>query len=347
MRTEIAEIPAALRRTAAATEKGLSACGAGFFRGIDEIFLCACGTAYHAGLYGKRIFMDIAGLPAQAEIASEAARAMRFLKGNALAVFISQSGETADTLNALKAAKERGIRTLALTNVRGSSISFSADKTLFLDSGAEIAVAATKSYNSQLLALYLIASYIKTVNYYAYDSDLDGSGGRGAELERLFKAAEHLAKSDCGSLFDRFGADRNFFFIGRGLDYVNASEGALKLKEITYRMTDAYPAGELKHGTMALIDERALVVAVLTAEEERVKMMNSIAELKSRSASVALITSLDNVCGDVTVKIPDLGVFLAPVLSVIPLQKLALHIAESLGLDPDKPRNLAKSVTVE
>ncbi|MDR3217258.1 MAG: isomerizing glutamine--fructose-6-phosphate transaminase [Clostridiaceae bacterium] len=340
MRAEIAYIPQALRRTAAEIISSLKNCGTEFFRGINGVFLSACGTAYHAGLYGKRVFQDIAGLPAQAEIASEAVREVRFLNARTLAVFISQSGETADTLNALRAAKERGARTLAITNVRGSSISFIADKTLYLDCGAEIAVAATKSYNSQLLALYLVALHVKSLSYYGcYDLS--------AELEALYTAAEATAAASYSELFKGLENGRNFFFIGRGLDYVNAGEGALKLKEITYRMTDAYPAGELKHGTIALIDQHALIVAVLTDDNERVKIMNSIAELKSRSATVMLVTSLEGIKADLTLKIPDAGAYLTPIISVIPLQKLALYVAEALGLDPDKPRNLAKSVTVE
>lgn len=330
MQSEILEIPCALKRTYH------SFCTTN----LDNLFsnnkynrvvLVGCGTAYHAALFGKYCFEEIAELPTEAVIASEF-YGCKFLNEHTLAVFISQSGETADTLLAQKRAKDKGATTLALTNVKGSSLSYESDFTLLLNCGAEIAVAATKSFNSQLLALYLIAH------------KLVGKIAKEDEIYNLINECNLLCQRP--SPF-RLESEQKFFFIGRGLDFITAREGALKFKEITYNMTDAQPAGELKHGTIALIDKQSLVVAVLTEEREKNKMQTSLNELKSRGANTIVLTNLD--CeGDITIKLPKHNDKLLSVISaVIPLQQLALSTSKAFGLDPDKPRNLAKSVTVD
>lgn len=340
MEKEISEIPLALRRTYRSVADGLSQIPDEVFSAADDLFICACGTAYHAGLFAKRAFSVTADRRAVCVVASEASEELAFVTRKTLAVFVSQSGETSDTLGALRRAKARGATTLAVTNVRGSSISFEADFTLYTDAGAEIAVAATKSYNSQLLALYMLVLRVKAVDC-GKTTDLDAS------VERLILAAQGLVNLDCERVFSEFAEGFRYFFIGRGSDLVTAREGALKMKEITYSMTDAYPSGELKHGTIALIDSHALVTVVLTSEADREKTKTAISELRSRGAKIMLITSLDGFSADVLLPLPQIYEELLPVLAVIPLQRFALFVARARGLDPDKPRNLAKSVTVD
>jgi glucosamine--fructose-6-phosphate aminotransferase (isomerizing) len=331
MREEIDEIPSALLRT---YESFLKSVGDSVLRRIESktrVYLTGCGTAFHACLYGKEIIERVAKIPCEVYIASEFSKA-RFIDSQSLVVLISQSGETADTLIALEASKQRGALTLAITNVEGSSISFGADITLLLDAGAEVAVAATKSYDSQLLALYLLANRLagETVGIDA--------------VKALCGAIEDVKDAD---MFDSSFKCANLFFVGKGIDEITAREGALKFKEITYRMTDAYPAGELKHGTIALIDPSAVIVVAATENAEKQRMQAAVSELRSRGAFTIALSAVGDIGADKTLSLPRLNdPLLYPLLSVVPLQALALETSLSLGLDPDKPRNLAKSVTV-
>lgn len=328
MDSEILEIPCALKKTYVSVSKTLKGIN---LDGIDSVVLSGCGTAFHAALYGKRVIEKLARIPCSTYIASEFSEAS-FINEKTLAIFLSQSGETKDTLTALETAKSFGAKTLAITNVKGSTLDYASDYTLLLKAGPEIAVAATKSYNTMLLTLYLLAEHMSK-------KAIDKSG-----LFALFEETAALS-------FDRkFGfppINGICFFIGKGVDYITAREGALKFKEITYKPTDVQPAGELKHGTIALVDGSSLVVAVLTDEREKAKTVSAIHELKSRGAYIIVITSLDDIQADEVIKIKNIDPLLSPILAVIPLQRLALYVSKALGLDPDKPRNLAKSVTVD
>lgn len=349
MQKEIEEIPFSVMRTAAslASPEGLPKLLKIWPEHFDSVYLSGCGTAFHACLYGKYIIEKLANIPCEAVVASELRCNTLFFSPKKLAVFISQSGETSDTLAALKIAKAMGSFTLAVTNVRGSSITYLADFTLHLDCGPEIAVAATKSYNSQMLALYMLA-----VECARWRGIMSGSY-RDFLLADIKKMAVDLRKAVCDDSIERLAygfseQSLNFFFIGRGVDCVTAREGALKFKEITYKMTDAYPSGELKHGTIALIDGTSMVVSVLTNKNEFYKSNIAAEQLKARGARVLLVTTLADALGDATIYVPcECSEMLMPIVTVVPLQKLALTVASRLGLDVDKPRNLAKCVTVD
>lgn len=331
MRSEIDEIPAAMLRTYESFLGGADNTLCSALRKAKTIYITGCGTAYHAGLYGKEAFEQLLGIPCHAVIASEFDR-VRFLDENCAVLLISQSGETADTLYAMQTAKAAHALTVAITNVKGSTITFDADYTLLLDAGAEIAVAATKSYNCQLYALYLLANrsagiYISPSKAYA-----------------LSRIVEEISSAN---LYEEKLKTCNLFFIGKGLDSVTAQEGALKFKEITCKMTDAYAAGELKHGTIALIDERACVIVIATNAQDKHRIEATVCELRSRGAYTISISAVGDVGADKTLTLPILDDnLLYPLISVVPLQNLALTSSLCLGLNPDKPRNLAKSVTV-
>lgn len=328
MKSEIDEIPTALENTFSCeisdecVEK---------IRRSERIAIFACGTAYHAGLYGKRVFEKIANIPVDVFVAGEIDEA-RFLSPSVFSIFVTQSGETADTLVALERCKNLGLSTLAVTNVPFSTITFKADYVFTTMAGAEIAVAATKSYVCQLLALYLIAMKVA-------GRPLNVCGING-----LIASAREIVKST--SIATNATA-KKVFFIGKGGDEITAREGALKFKEITYKMTDSYPSGELKHGAIALVDDTALVVAVVTNEADKERTRATIKELKARKGTVVAVSAVGDVGGDESIFLPPLDdELLYPILTVIPLQKLALETSLALGINPDKPRNLAKSVTV-
>lgn len=347
MQKEIEEIPNALLATAGSltAPEGLEKIPESVIRNIDSVYISACGTAYHAGLYGKDAIERAARLPVEVQIASEVRCHTMFFNPRKLAIFISQSGETSDTLSALKIAKSMGSYTLAITNVRGSSITFLADFCLYLDAGAEIAVAATKSYNSQLLALYFLSRYLAVKRGMLKEENMTETVQKTKYLAVL--ARKLICSDEAERYAEKYYKNYAPFYIGKGIDYPTALEGALKLKEITYKMTDAYPAGELKHGTIALIDNRSLAIVIATSRVENLKIKNSVKELTARGADILLISS-DDYDGYNQIKLDSaVDDLLKPVLSVIPLQKLALASARLLGLDADKPRNLAKSVTVE
>ena len=319
-------------------------------RGIGRVHLVGCGTAMHAGMVGKSAIEALARVPAEVDIASEFRYRDPILNKNDLAIIISQSGETSDTLAALKLAKSRGVPVLAIVNVVGSSIARAADYVLYTYAGPEIAVASTKAYMVQMCVLYLFALRL------AY--------ARGAQTEaetrrltaELLRASEVIKPrlADCEQikyLASRFVNTQSCFFIGRGFDYSLSLEGSLKLKEISYVHSDAYAAGELKHGTISLITDGVPVIALATQKKVYEKTISNVKETKSRGAKVLLFTTKDAVVpdgvADYVVRLDDYDDLLMPLQLIVPLQLFAYYMAVLRGCDVDKPRNLAKSVTVE
>ena len=319
-------------------------------RGIGTIHLVACGTAMHAGMVGKAAIEALARVPAEVDIASEFRYRNPILRPNDLVIIISQSGETSDTLAALKLAKSRGVPVLAIVNVVGSSIARAADHVLYTYAGPEIAVASTKAYMVQMCVLYL----------FAFRLALARGEQTEAEIRRLtaelLRASEVIKPrlADCEQikyLASRFVNTQSCFFIGRGFDYSLSLEGSLKLKEISYVHSDAYAAGELKHGTISLITEGVPVIALATQKLVYEKTISNAKETKSRGAKVLLFTTKDAVVpegvADYVVRLDDYDDLLMPLQLIVPLQLFAYYMAVLRGCDVDKPRNLAKSVTVE
>ena len=318
--------------------------------GISKVGIIACGTAYHAGMVGKYIIEDLARIPVEVEIASEFRYRRPIITSGQLVIIISQSGETADTLAAMREAKKYGAKIAAVVNVVGSSIAREADAVLYTHAGPEIAVASTKAYNTQLIAVYMIALELGRL-----------SGSLPAdEYERLVKGLSEVPKLtekvlDTKAQLQRI-ASENFaqssvFFIGRGLDFVLSMEASLKLKEISYIHSEAYAAGELKHGTIALIEDGTLVVAIATQQKLIDKTISNIKEVKARGAKVLAVcfegTHMPEDVADEVVYLPVADDIFAPILTVTPMQLFAYYMAVEKGCDVDKPRNLAKSVTVE
>lgn len=320
------------------------------FTGISKIFIVACGTAYHAGIVGKYYLENLARIPVEVDIASEFRYRNPLVDANCLTIVISQSGETIDTLAALKEAKRLGSRTLAVTNVVGSSIAREADQVVYTYAGPEIAVASTKAYTTQLLVMLMLAVYVGRLR-----GTLDGNKAD-ALAKGLHKVPEQLhdmlENVDQIKVFARhYGSSLDAFFLGRSLDYAVALEGALKLKEISYIHAEAYAAGELKHGTLALIVEGVPVIVLATQEDVYDKTVSNLQEVKAREAMVIAIAleGDDSIAkyADHVIYIPRADKELAPILAVLPLQLLSYYAALTRGCDVDKPRNLAKSVTVE
>ena len=320
------------------------------FTGISKIFIVACGTAYHAGIVGKYYLENLARIPVEVDIASEFRYRSPLVDANCMTIVISQSGETIDTLAALKEAKRLGSRTLAVTNVVGSSIAREADQVVYTYAGPEIAVASTKAYTTQLLVMLMLAVYVGRLR-----GTLDGNKAD-ALAKGLHKVPEQLhdmlENVDQIKVFARhYGSSLDAFFLGRSLDYAVALEGALKLKEISYIHAEAYAAGELKHGTLALIVEGVPVIVLATQEDVYDKTVSNLQEVKAREAMVIAIAleGDDSIAkyADHVIYIPRADKELAPILAVLPLQLLAYYAALTRGCDVDKPRNLAKSVTVE
>ena len=319
-------------------------------RRIGTVHLVGCGTAMHAGMVGKAAIEALARVPAQVEIASEFRYRNPILRPEDLVIIISQSGETSDTLAALKLAKSRGVPVLAIVNVVGSSIARAADYVLYTYAGPEIAVASTKAYMVQMCVLYLFALRLA----YARGMQTD------AEIRRLtaelLRAGEVIKPrlADCEQikyLASRFVNTQSCFFIGRGFDYSLSLEGSLKLKEISYVHSDAYAAGELKHGTISLVTDGVPVIALATQKQVYEKTISNAKETKSRGAKVLLFTTRDAVVpdgvADYVVRLDDYDDLLMPLQLIVPLQLFAYYMAVLRGCDVDKPRNLAKSVTVE
>ena len=317
---------------------------------IKEIYIVACGTAYHAGLQGAYFFKKISGIKTEVDIASEFRYSDPFIDESTLAIFISQSGETLDTLMAMKMAKEKGATTLAITNVLGSTISREADMVIYTLAGPEISVASTKAYTAQVTLFYLLALYFgekkMLIDGNKYESYLDTIHMLSDQVKKVIDKKEQIR-----AIANKIKDKRNGFFIGRGIDDKCGREGSLKMKEITYIHTEAFSAGELKHGTIALIEEGTMVVAIATQEDMIEKIISNIKEVKARGAYVIALTKekYKNVAdiSDEIILIDDVEDILAPTVANISLQLLAYYTAVEKRLDVDKPRNLAKSVTVE
>ncbi|MDE5788967.1 MAG: glutamine--fructose-6-phosphate transaminase (isomerizing) [Clostridia bacterium] len=313
-----------------------------YVRGADRIIMTGCGTAYNAGLAARRFFADRCGVFCQVEIASELRYSPPHVTPATLVLAISQSGETADTVEAVQELKKAGARVVAVTNCGYSAITRVAHIVVPVCAGAEVCVAATKSYTGQLAALYLISKL--TGDVFDAQSELLSVCPRIGEVLKGEKRAEEIAELCARS--------KAVFFLGRGIDYAVAVEASLKLKEVSYVFSDGYPAGELKHGTLALVDENTLSVFVICDEALAEKCLNAASQIASRKGKVAVITCLDGVAEKlkdtaIVWKIPDSPLNLSPFSSAVALQLVAYHAAIILGRDPDKPRNLAKSVTVE
>ena len=321
-----------------------------FLDGIDKIYIVACGTAYHAGLVGKFYIEKLARMLVEVDLASEFRYRDPIVDDKTLVIVISQSGETSDTLAALKESKRRGAKTLAVTNVVGSSIAREADQVIHTWAGPEIAVASTKAYTTQLILMFMLALYMAEIRSTVSEE-------RSRELIGLLKKipaqiSETLSDVEPIKTFARrYGFNEDVFYIGRSLDYDVALEGALKLKEISYIHAEAYASGELKHGTLALIVEGVPVIALATQKSVYEKSLSNIKEIKARDAVVIGIAAV----GDSEIEkfvdhvmfVPETDELLIPLLTVVPLQLLAYYAAITRGCDVDKPRNLAKSVTVE
>ena len=321
-----------------------------FLKKIENIYIIACGTAYHAGLIGNYILTDLLDIPIKTEVASEFRYENPNLSKNSLVILVSQSGETADTIASLRLAKKLGAKTLGVVNVNGSTIYRESDEVLQIYAGPEIAVASTKAYVAQILTLLLFSIFIGKIRG-RVDSDFEKFMVN--EIKRLPNLAQILLdKNDQYFMIAEEIKDLNdSFYIGRLLDYPTALEGALKLKEISYIHAEGYPAGELKHGPLALIEEKVPTFAISTDERVFEKMQSNIKEVKARNGKVYSIVREDfkGIIEESNNKIliPKTHIYLSPILSVIPLQLIAYYTADLKGLDVDKPRNLAKSVTVE
>lgn len=320
------------------------------FKDLKKIFIVACGTAYHAGIVGKYYIEKMARIPVEVDIASEFRYRDPIIDENCMCIVVSQSGETSDTLEALKEAKRRGAKTMAVTNVVGSSIAREADQVVYTYAGPEIAVASTKAYTTQLIVMLLLSMYISHLVGKLSDERLhELIQAVLAVPERMHDILDHVDQIKVYA--NNYANREDAFFLGRSLDYAVALEGALKLKEISYIHAEAYAAGELKHGTLALITEGVPVIVLATQSNIYDKTISNLVEVKSRGAIVIGIgmegdTELAKHADSVII-IPKADEDLAPILAVIPLQLLAYYAALARGCDVDKPRNLAKSVTVE
>ena len=347
MLKEIHEQPQAVRNTLRSFERvGLTQTE---LREIEELYIVACGSAYHAGVAAAYAIEGLAKLPVRVELASEFRYKNPLLTEKTLVVIVSQSGETADSLAALREAKGRGVKTLAVVNVRGSAIAREADLVFYTVAGPEIAVATTKAYSTQLIAGYLLALELAK----ARGKIDEGEYARlYRELQTLPRKMEEILQKqeEIEALAKRLTAAQNIFFIGRGVDYAVSLEGSLKMKEISYIHSEAYAAGELKHGTLSLIEEGVWTVSVLTQSRLTEKTLSNIMEVKSRGGKILAVategTPVEEIA-DGTIFLPKTEEVFSASLAVIPLQLLSYFVSVARGLDVDKPRNLAKSVTVE
>ena len=323
------------------------------FRALEKVTIVACGTSWHAGLVGKYLIEALAQVPVEVDYGSEYRYRNPIIAGRELAIAITQSGETADTLAALREARRKGASTIAICNVVGSMATREAEGTVYTHAGPEIGVASTKAFTSQLVALQLLALYLAQVRGTLSSSEIRRHIGELLQmphiLEQALKASAATAK-----VAERFYSRSDFLFLGRGINYPIALEGALKLKEISYIHAEGYPAGEMKHGPIALIDEQMPVVALAPDDHVFEKMIGNVQEAKARGGSVIAITTASDSkmtavldTRDVMLPMPATTPLLTPIVMTVPLQLLAYHIAVRRGCDVDQPRNLAKSVTVE
>ena len=354
MLKEIYEQPTAIRETIGAKLNEGSKCEfeelnftKEYLQSINKIYLVACGTAMHAGLAAKNMLEKICKIPTEVDIASEFRYRDPIVDDKTLCIFISQSGETADTIAALKLSKEKGAKTLAISNVIGSSITREADYSIYTHAGPEIAVASTKAYTSQVTLLALLTIYFAET----LEISKKEINSLKEDISKLPSKIEETLK--CCNKVKEFGhriyQEKDVFFLGRGIDETVAKESALKLKEISYIHADSYPAGELKHGPIALIENGITVISIMTDSKLVEKTVSNIQEVITRGAKTLVVTNqaVDDKMFDTVIHIPETNTFVSPILSVIPLQLLAYYISKEKGLDVDKPRNLAKSVTVE
>jgi glucosamine--fructose-6-phosphate aminotransferase (isomerizing) len=323
------------------------------FRSLEKVTVIACGTSWHAGLVGKYLIEALAQVPVEVDYGSEYRYRNPIVAGKELAVVITQSGETADTLAALREARRKGASSIAICNVVGSMATREANGTVYTHAGPEIGVASTKAFTSQLVALHLLALYLAQVRQTLSEADVRRHI---EELLQIPQIIEQAVKASAATekVAERFYNRTDFLFLGRGINYPIALEGALKLKEISYIHAEGYPAGEMKHGPIALIDEQMPVVAIAPNDHVFEKMIGNVQEAKARGGSVIAITTEGDArmaavldANDVNLPMPATTALLTPIVMTIPMQLLAYHIAVRRGCDVDQPRNLAKSVTVE
>lgn len=319
-----------------------------YLSSVNRIFIVACGTAMHAGLVGKNLFEKLCKIPTEVDIASEFRYRNPIIDEHTLCIYISQSGETADTIAALKLAKSKGAKTLAVSNVIGSSITREADYSIYTHAGPEIAVASTKAYTSQVVLIAILAMYfaevLESVDSQVIEELKADIIDLPSKIEQILDNTEQIKE-----FAKKTYTEKDMFFLGRGTDYNVALEGSLKLKEISYIHSEAYAAGELKHGPIALIENGVTVIGIITNPELVEKSISNVQEVITRGAKTLIITNqiIPNGHFDYIINIPDTNPLVSPILSVVPMQLLAYHISKLKGLDVDKPRNLAKSVTVE
>ena len=354
MLKEIYEQPKAIRETIGTSLNGSRIHFEGldltkeYLSTINKIYMIACGTAMHAGLGIKSNFETLCNIPVTVEVASEFRYRNPLIDDKTLCIYISQSGETADTIAALKLAKSKGAKTIAVTNVIESSITREADYFVYTHAGPEIAVASTKAYTSQLVLLNIMALYFAETLESCSQNRIDNIK---KEILKLPEKAEEILKDTekIKEIAKKISSQKYMFYLGRGIDYPVAMEGALKLKEISYIFAEAYPSGELKHGPIALIENGISVINILTNSTLVEKSLSNIQEVVTRGANCIIVTNqdFDTSSFENVIKIPEISALVSPILSVIPLQLLAYYITKEKGLDVDKPRNLAKSVTVE
>ena len=354
MLKEIYEQPKAIRETIGTSLNGSKIHFEGlnltkeYLSTINKIYMIACGTAMHAGLGVKSNFETLCNIPVTVEVASEFRYRNPLIDDKTLCIYISQSGETADTIAALKLAKSKGAKTIAVTNVIESSITREADYFVYTHAGPEIAVASTKAYTSQLVLLNIMALYFAETLESCSQNRIDNIK---KEILKLSEKAEEILENTekIKEIAKKISSQKYMFYLGRGIDYPVAMEGALKLKEISYIFAEAYPSGELKHGPIALIENGVSVINILTNSTLVEKSLSNVQEVVTRGANCIIITNqdFDTSSFENVIKIPEISALVSPILSVIPLQLLAYYITKEKGLDVDKPRNLAKSVTVE
>ena len=334
MLKEIYEIPEAVKQTINSIHNSKSG-AVNLLQECKKLTIIGCGTAYHAGLVGKFYFENILNKKAEVQLASEFRYNKQIFEEGEVVLGVSQSGETADTIAGLKLAKEQGLKTIVITNVKNSTMTELADHVIYTEAGTETAIAATKSVNSQLAAILTLIT-------------LAGKNNN-LNTENLCRSLTSQIKNfDKMEIYSPFFEIEKYFFIGRDVDAIISLEAALKLKEITYSHAEGYPAGELKHGTLSLVDENSTVVAIITQEHIAHKTLNALHEAKARGAKTLIVSqfNFENEA-DYFIKLEEAEKFLMPILAVIPFQLFAYFVAKHKGQDPDNPRNLAKSVTVE
>ena len=319
-----------------------------YLSSVNRIFIVACGTAMHAGLIGKNVIEKLCNIPVEVDIASEFRYRNPIIDEKTLCIYVSQSGETADTLAALRLAKSKGAKTLAITNVIGSTITREADFTIYTHAGPEIAVASTKAYTSQVVLITILGIYFAEILNSYPQKELDALKAEILDLptkiESVLESSEKIK-----SFANKVYTQKDMFFLGRKNDYNTALEASLKLKEISYIHSEAYASGELKHGPIALIENGTIVISIITDKNVLEKSISNLQEVITRGAKTLIITNqqLPNINFDNVINIPQTNELISPILAIVPLQLMAYYISKNKGLDVDKPRNLAKSVTVE